>query len=269
LLKRAIPKLYEIADVNVEPRLLDKEFRDILNTNDPEIHTSPHFADYIIEVPTKDGKGQWILCHLEAQGPGGTDLSERMFFYMCLIYAHYRRMPVGLAIITDGHKKESRFFEYNHFDLKTLYQYYNVVLEDLDYGELEASDNPVDLALCAAKFALRTKEELRKYTYLHKLTELLTERGWNANEKRNLRLFMVRIINLKDKILQDKYLEYSLELDKEGKLMYEPFLKEAEERMLEKRIKEEMARNFLADGYSPEAVAKNTRLPVEQVRNLI
>jgi hypothetical protein len=30
LLKRAIPKLYEIADVTVKPKFLDKEFRDIL-----------------------------------------------------------------------------------------------------------------------------------------------------------------------------------------------------------------------------------------------
>jgi hypothetical protein len=52
LLKRAAPRLYEIADTVVKPRFLDKDFRDILNTGDPTIHTSPYFADFVVEVPT-------------------------------------------------------------------------------------------------------------------------------------------------------------------------------------------------------------------------
>jgi hypothetical protein len=35
-----LPELYDDADTGTEPRFLDKEFRDILNTADPEIRTS-------------------------------------------------------------------------------------------------------------------------------------------------------------------------------------------------------------------------------------
>jgi hypothetical protein len=54
LLKRAQPELYSEADISVKPRSLEKEFRDILNTGDPEIRRSAHFADYVLEVPLKN-----------------------------------------------------------------------------------------------------------------------------------------------------------------------------------------------------------------------
>ena len=69
LLKRAVPELYEKADITKKPRFLEKEFRDILNTGDPEIHISPHFADFVLEVPLKNGDETWVLFHIEAQGP--------------------------------------------------------------------------------------------------------------------------------------------------------------------------------------------------------
>jgi hypothetical protein len=273
LLKRALPELYEKVDITKEPRFLDKEFRDILNTGKPEIHTSPHFADILLEVPLKNGDNEWILFHAEAQGPGGGNLAERMYYYKCLIYAHHRRNPVALAIITGGHRTEERFYSHSHFGTEIVYRYNNLVLADLDDGELQTSDNPVDLALYAAKCALKAKEELQKYTYLRTLTALLAGRGWDSNEKRDLLLFIIRIINLKDEMLQQQYWEYRQQLDKEGKLMYEPFLKQVEERMAEQRGKEEItreaAKNLFANGVPPDVIAKSFGLPVERIRGLI
>ena len=39
-LLRALPELYVDADLSQEPRFLDKEFRDILQTSDLELHQS-------------------------------------------------------------------------------------------------------------------------------------------------------------------------------------------------------------------------------------
>lgn len=242
-----------------------------------------------------DGGSEWILCHIEAQGRGGRKIAERMFHYMCLIYARYHRVPVGLVIITDGHKKEERFFSNSRFGVKTFYEYHSVVLADLDDKELQASDNPIDLAFYAAKCALRADGELQKYTYLRKLTALLTERGWNASEKRDLLLFMRRVVNLKDKALQEQYTEYNFELRKEGNSMYD-WMKEAEERIVERRGMEkgreegivqgmaqgmakgmaqgmakgmeELAKKLLANGISPDVIAKTTDWPIERVLTL-
>ena len=178
LLKRAVPELYEKADITKEHRLLDKEFSDILNTGKREIHTPPHFADLVLEIPMKDEDTELVLFHCEAQGRGGSNLAERMNHYRSMIYAHYRREPVALAIITEGHRKKERFYSHSHFGTKVTYEYNNLVLTDLDDGELQASDNPIDLALYAAKCALKAKKEIQKFKYLHTLLGLLAERGW-------------------------------------------------------------------------------------------
>ena len=280
LLKRAVPELYNAIDKSREHRLLDTEFRDILNTGDPQIHTSPHFADFLLEVPLKNGDDTYVLMHCEAQGPGGGDLAERMNHYRALIYAHHRREPAALAIVTSGQRKNERFYSHSRFGTEIVYRYNNLVLADLGDEELRVSDNPIDLALYAAKCALKAKEEIQKYKYLHTLTDLLTERGWDRDEKRDLVNFIIRIVNLKDKMLQKQYWEYRQQLDKEGKLMYEPFLKQVEEKMAEQRGMEkgmekgkeqaafEIAKNFLANGVSPDIIAKSTGLPVKKIRSL-
>jgi hypothetical protein len=47
-----------------------------LNTADPEIRTNPHFADYVLEVPLKNGSVEWVILHIEAQGRGGGNLGQ-------------------------------------------------------------------------------------------------------------------------------------------------------------------------------------------------
>ena len=135
--------------------------------------------------------------------------------------------------------------------------------------ELLSSDNPIALVFYAAKSALSVKEELQKYTYLRKLAELLGERGWSANDKRDLLLFIERIINLKDKTLRKQYREFRQQLDKEGKIVYKHWLQEVEEEIVEERAKEEIARNLLENGVSPEIIAKSTGKPVEEIQQLI
>ena len=105
LLKKAVPELHERAYTDKPPKFLSKEFKDILNTGDPKIHKHPNFADEIAEVPLKSGDTECVLFHAEAQGSGGSDLAERMHHYECLIYAHFRKEPVALAIVTDRRPK--------------------------------------------------------------------------------------------------------------------------------------------------------------------
>jgi len=283
LLKRAVPELYEKANIGIEPRFLDKEFTSILNTPDPTIRMSPHHADLVFEIPLKNGDNAWILFHCEAQhGYGGGNLAERMYHYKSLIYAHYRRNPVALAIITGARRENERFYAHFHFGTRVVYEYNNLVLADLDDGELQASGNPIDLALYAAKCALKAKEELQKYTYLRTLLDLLAERGWSKKDKEDLLLFLERVIDLKDKELEKQYTEYRDQLCKEGKIVYIPLgerelAKEIEQRGIALGIekgKEEMAREMakillIRGDYSPEVISEIAGLPVERVRTLI
>jgi hypothetical protein len=275
LLKRAIPELYAAADTSVKQRFLDKEFRDILNTGDPELHLSPHYADYVIEVPLKGGDVEWILLHIEIQRLKGGDLTVRMYRYQSFIFAHYGKVPVALAVITDKRpKKEAQFFVWERFGTKVTYGYNTLVLRAMNDEELLESENPVDLALYAAKCALRSKKELQKYTYLRNVVGLLAERGWSMEDKRDLMLFLERIMNLRNKQLRVQYREYQEQLDKEGKIVY---ISVAEEYYTEKGIEKgiekgkedmarEMAKKLLARGIAPDVIAESAGLPIDKIQ---
>ena len=154
-----------------------------MNTSDPEILNSPHFADFVIEVPLKGGGAEWVLFHIEAHhGSGGGNMAERMRHYNSLIYAHYRKEPVALAIITGAPRKKERVYEHSRFGTEIVYRYNNLVLTEIDDGELVESDNPIDLALYAAKCSFRAKSEHQKFNYLRALLELLGKRGWSRED---------------------------------------------------------------------------------------
>jgi len=274
MLEMVLLELYRDADTNKEPEFLDKEFRDILNTADPSIHTSPHYADYVIKVPLKNGGEEWLILHVEVQqGKGGGDLNFRMYHYKSLIFAHYMKDPVALAIITGKRpESEAKHYSHIHYGTESLYRYNRLTLMDLKDEELLASNNPIALAFYAAKVASQSKEELQKYTYLRTLTELLADRGWNMNDKRDLMLFLERIINLRDAQLRRQYREYQQKLNEEGKIVYvsvmdEYYLEKAREEAKQEMAKE-IAKNLLADGISPDIIAKNAGLSLKQVHSL-
>jgi len=274
LLKRAVPELYKKVDIKKKHRLLDKEFRDILKTFDRKKRKSPRFADLVIEVPLKNGDDALILFHVEAvQGYGGGNIAERMNHYRSLIYAHYRKEPVALAIIAGSRRKKERFYSHAHYGTEIIYRYNNLVLAELNDDELQASDNPIDLALYAAKCSLRAKKELQKYTYLRTLMELLAERGWSRKDKDDLLFFIEWIIDLRDEELEKEYAVYRDQLSKEGKIVYIRPGERKEVEELKQSGKEEMARemakNLLANGVSPEIIAKSAGKPVEEIRKLI
>ena len=96
-----MPEVYEDVDFSQNFTFLDKELRDTVQVSLSEEHNAAKFVDTLVQLPLKSGKNQWVLLHIEVQGKGGEDISFRMILYCCLIFAHYRRMPVALAILTD------------------------------------------------------------------------------------------------------------------------------------------------------------------------
>jgi hypothetical protein len=281
LLKRALPELYKDVDLSKPPIFLDKEFTDVLNTADPKTRVSPHFADSLLKVPLKDGNDRWILLHLEHQRKNIRGLAARMNRYRCFICAHYDVEPVALAIITKGLGKRERFYSHCLYGSKVLYEYNNLVLAELDDEELASSDNPIDLVLLAAKFSQNAREELRKFNVLRKAVELLDERGWSAEDKRDLFLFTEVIVNMKDKELRSRYAEFIEQRNREGKSMYIPLmLRDSaaeikrsgfEEGKIDGKLegKLEDARNMLAKGISRDIITEITGLPAERIQGLL
>jgi predicted transposase/invertase (TIGR01784 family) len=84
-------------------------------------------------------------------------------------------------------------------------------------------------------------------------------------------------LHLKDKKLEKQYVEYREQLSREGKIVYIRMGEREEAAEIERRGMEkgklegklEVARNLLANGISPDIIAKSADLSLEKVRALM
>ena len=231
LLKRMMPELYEDVDFSQDLKYLDKELRDTIQVSHSEEHNAARFVDTLVQVPLKSGRNEWVLLHIEVQGEGGEDISFRMILYCCLIFAHYRRMPVALAILTDKRplKETPGVFEFSEYGTELIYKY-NVfeVYKQID-EELLDSDNPFDSFIYAAKnYSKYMKEDAQKVKleYLLKIMRNLYVRGMNEQDRRRILVFISRLINLNDAEMVNQFVEELKELEGENNMRELTWLEE-------------------------------------------
>ena len=202
LLERVLPDLYADVDFSIKPEFLENELRDIaLLDNNPAV-----YVDKLIRLFLKSGGDAWILLHIEVQGPGGDPISGRMFNYMTLIYAHYHRLPVALAILTSRRASEviGEYSVENHYGTKLSYTYNCFEVYAQDDDKMLQSDNPFDLIFYAVKNTSKNSQK-KKYALLLKLVKILASKGWSEADRRDLFSFIVRTVNLTDTELQQKF----------------------------------------------------------------
>ena len=210
LLKCMIPELYNDADFSQKPTFLDKELSDTIQVFLREEHNPSKFVDTLVQVPLKSGKNQWVLLHVEVQGKGGEDISQRMILYCSLIFAHYRKMPVALAILTDKRPSGETpgKFEVGSYGTELLYKYNLFEVYNQDDEKLLNSDNPFDSFIYAAKkYSDYMSDDAQKVKleYLLKITRSLYARGLNEQERARIIIFVSRLINLEDLDLRQEF----------------------------------------------------------------
>ena len=216
LLKRVLPDLYADIDFSVKPEFLSQELRDSVQRD----NNAAVYVDELIKLTLKNGGSAWILLHIEVQGPGGDGISGRMFHYMTLIYAHHRVMPVALAILTSRRPSEviGEYSVENHYGTKLSYKYNCFEVYKQDNKEMLQSNNPFDLIFYAVKNTSKTSQQ-KKYALLLKLARMLAKKGWNEDDRRDLFSFIVRVVNLTDTELQQKFIE-EIKEDKMAELTF-------------------------------------------------
>lgn len=231
LLKRMMPELYEDVDFSEDIKFLDKELRDTIQVSMSEEHNSAKFVDTLVQVPLKSGKNEWVLLHIEVQGKGGEDISFRMILYCCLIFAHYRRMPVALAILTDKRplKETPGKIEFSEYGTELVYKYNLFEVYKQSDEELLTSDNPFDSFIYAAKnYSKYMKEDAQKVKleYLLKIMRNLYGRGMKEDERRRILVFISRLINLNDAELTKQFIEELEKLEGESNMRELTWLEE-------------------------------------------
>ena len=158
------------------------------------------------------GESKWILLHIEVQGIGGGDLTYRMMLYCCLIFSHHHEMPVALAILTSPRPKEenSGYYEATEYGTSLSYCYNCFPVYCQEDDALLSSDNPFDLLIYAAKKEASFKgkdKEMQKFGTLREIVRLLESKGWNEKDRRDILILVTRLVNLRDKGLQLRYVE--------------------------------------------------------------
>ena len=277
LLMRTLPALYNDADFSVPPEFLSKELRDTIQRPVAEEHNAPLFVDELIKIRLKNGHSEWILLHIEIQGSGGDDISFRMMLYCSLIFAHHRKMPVGLAILTKPRPKGEIIGTYTteQYGASISYNYNCFEVYNQDDNALLQSDNPFDLIFLATKNTIslsgKSKEE-KKFSYLIQLTKLLASKGWNIEDRRDIFNFIVRAVNLKDAALRQKFVKEIQDFQRGENMRTLSFVEEYfRDEGLERGRREEKfetARRLREMGMKDNDIHRATNLSFEDIRTL-
>ena len=257
LLKRMMPELYDDVDFSQTPKFLDKELRDTIQVSLSAEHNAAKFVDTLVQVPLKSGKNQWVLLHIEVQGKGGDDISFRMILYCCLIFVHYRRMPVALAILTDKRPSAETpgKFEFNEYGTELSYKYNLFEVYNQNDEDLLNSDNPFDSFIYAAKkYSDYMSDDAQKVKleYLLKITRSLQALGLNTRERAGILVLVNRLINLEDKGLREQYFDELNNLKGENSMaeltwLEQRFLDEAINKVRDK-VRNEVRNEAVSEG---------------------
>lgn len=274
---RTLPALYNDADFSVPPGFLSKELRDTIQRPVAEEHNAPLFVDELIKIRLKNGHSEWILLHIEIQGSGGDDISFRMMLYCSLIFAHHRKMPVGLAILTKPRPKGEIIGTYTteQYGASISYNYNCFEVYNQDDNALLQSDNPFVLIFLATKNTIslsgKSKEE-KKFSYLIQLTKLLASKGWNIEDRRDIFNFIVRSVNLKDAALRQNFVKEIQDFQRGENMRTLSFVEEYfRDEGLERGRREEKfetARRLREMGMKDNDIHRATNLSFEDIRTL-
>ncbi len=177
---------------------LDKELAELYP--EPETKADVRVVDKLVEVFRKDGRGEWVLIHIEVQGETKAAdrpvFPERMFRYFYRCFDHYRRPVAAIAIFTgpDARRMPDRY-EYIFMNARLQYHYNTLCILDYPDKDLAESDNPFAWVVLTAKQALKKGKNLDNKLLAGKLFifRKLYENG--VFEKQKLQAILVFLKN--------------------------------------------------------------------------
>ncbi|MDR1509553.1 MAG: hypothetical protein LBS53_07935 [Synergistaceae bacterium] len=288
-LKLFLPALWEAADKNKPVEFLDKELQKVTF----DLEGGANRLDMLARITLAKGGEEYILCHQEYQGEGGGDLPTRMFRYMAAIYLLHSKSPVGIAVVMGSRPNgEETYYHSDNYGVKVSYAYINYFVLNTDDEILLAGDNRVGLVLYAAKCAHRSgRDEDKKFRYLREISDIWAKRGWNPHDKRVILEAAEYLLNLTDENYVQRMIEYleNLQMNEGDREMYKSIFERVygergrergrEEGRLEGRQAGrqegrqekalEMAQNLLAEGISPDVIAKTSGLSRNEIQSLV
>jgi len=243
---------------------LDKEIKRILR----EAGTGKRYADILVKVYLRDGQEEWLLIHIEVQGYGDKEFSERMFVYNYRIFDRYRKEIISLAILTDpspGLRPER--YETARWGFRHLFEFPIVKLIDYKrrWEELEKGDNPFALIVMAYLKEIETNGDIdNRLFWKITLVKKLYSKGYKKEDILLLYRFIDWLILLPDEYNEDFHEEIT-KYEEEKKM---PFITTAE-RIGIKKGKIETAREDIVEVLETRfgAIPKSLRDKIQEIED--
>lgn len=270
---------------------LDKEFESLFP---PEGNgRGVRYVDKLVKVFLKDGREQFVLCHVEIQSSRGKgDLAERMFRYYYKIWDRYGVPVTAIAILADSsrsYRPDLYVREFMGTSLRYGFNSYKIL--DQDQSSLRADGNPFAVVILTALLAIlkRQVDDEGLKAMKHDLYDEMMNREMDRETRQGIYDFLTyyvsfdneEVLSIFEQEIQTKIgrsdtmgtQEYLL--DKAEKRGLEKGLKQGIEKGIEKGIEQgkreeaiAIALEFKKMGLPVADIAKGTGLSVEEIEKL-
>jgi hypothetical protein len=251
-----MPELAAERDYSKKPQSGDPQHPAIGGDSNKGERTS----DLCLSLPIKTGGTSRAVFLVEQQHEKDESLPLRMFQSYYRACDEYASPVTSLAIFTGGAKPVDTYTNmWYGTSVSFTYNIYSVLGADAE--ELKRDKRIFALPVLAAKRMLDAKGSAKKREeYSLELLDLTESRRLDEETMWSLKNFIHRILRIGDKDIDPKVREA-------WKMKFRP-IDEVVRDIRIRDAKEEVARNFLADGIPPEVVARNTGLTMEDIRGL-
>ncbi len=152
------PNAGDIFDLERPFDYLDKEFETLFP---PEPNGKGLvYVDKLVKVYLRDGREQFVLCHVEVQSSCGKgNLAERMFQYFYKISDRYKVPVTAIAILADGNSRyRPSCYMQDFMGTSLRYTFNSYKILDQDESALRANPNPFAVVVLTALFAIINKK---------------------------------------------------------------------------------------------------------------
>ena len=218
------PTLYAAIDWDKGFVFLEQELINTLRGKF-KIRGKRRHTDKLVKVYLRTGAEHFIFVHIEFQHKPEKAFAHRMFLYRTLIHLRYGIEDItAFAIFTSTPPpEEERFYRKDTFGTRVEYQFSSIVAVELaEELLLKAVDNAFAVAMLAAQYAYRSKNDAQlRLALKSKLFNLLRSRT-DLNFDRTVKLFIfVRdLVHLPQK-LENEFQEtqFSLVFPNEEKMI--------------------------------------------------
>ena len=208
-----------IFDMEKRFQFLDKELEQLFPMEESQ---APKFVDKLMKVFTRDGKEEWILCHIEIQGYKERDFGKRMFTYFYRILDKYGKPVTAIAIFTDSSKNfHPKVYEYEFLGTKNTFHFNTYKILDQDEKQLAEDDNPFAIAILTVLLALKKSylNDEGLYHLKYALAKNLLEKKIPRRKIDDLMIFLQLYVRFADSHYNVKFEKVIEELTENKKTM--------------------------------------------------